>query len=148
MRSALTTFALFSLLPSPARPQAETPSSSAGPTPDKGRYANMPPEAVPFRRFTKPYHEWFVDKETVAYYGIANDCYDGDVSKLSEVAIVFLGPLQNNPESVYGVPMLHGAQLAIEEANERGGYKGRPYTLKVYNDSALWGASSTVLPGM
>ena len=76
MRSALMTFALFFLLASPAWPQAEPPSSSAGPTPDKGRYANMPPEAVPFRRFSKPYHEWFVDKETLAYYGAAKPICD------------------------------------------------------------------------
>ena len=24
------------------------------------RYANMPDEAVPYRRFTKPYYDWFV----------------------------------------------------------------------------------------
>jgi ABC-type branched-subunit amino acid transport system substrate-binding protein len=112
------------------------------------RYANMPPEAVPFRRFTKPYYEWFVEKNTVEYNGAATDRPDGDPSKLSEIAIGFLGPLENNPESMFGHPMLHGAEMAIEEANARGGYQGKPYALKVYNDSALWGASSTVLPSM
>ena len=27
-----------------------------------GRYANMPDEAVPYRRFTKPYYDWFVQQ--------------------------------------------------------------------------------------
>lgn len=112
------------------------------------RYANMPEEAVPFRRFSKPYYEWFIDKDTVAYYGAASKRPDGDIEKLAEVAIGFLGPIENNPESIYGIPMLRGATLALEEANARGGYKGKPYALKVYNDSALWGASSTVLPSM
>jgi ABC-type branched-subunit amino acid transport system substrate-binding protein len=112
------------------------------------RYANMPEEAVPFRRFSKPYYEWFIDKETVAYYGAASERPDGDIEKLDEVAIGFLGPIENNPESIFGIPMLRGATLALEEANARGGYKGKPYALKVYNDSALWGASSTVLPSM
>ena len=38
--------------------------------------------------------------------------------------------------------MLHGAQLAIEEANARGGYGGTPFRLMVHNDQALWGAAS------
>jgi branched-chain amino acid transport system substrate-binding protein len=59
------------------------------------------------------------------------------------VAIGFLGPLDKNPESVFGIPMLRGTQLAVEEANGRGGYKGKPFALKVHNDAALWGASST-----
>ena len=28
----------------------------------EGRYANMPDEAVPYRRFTKPYYDWFVQR--------------------------------------------------------------------------------------
>lgn len=128
---------------------AQTAQSVKEKTEDtQGRYANMPAEAVPFRKFTKPYHEWFVTKDTVEYSGAASDRPDGDVGKLSEVAIGFLGPLENNPESVYGIPTLRAAQMALEDANAKGGYKGKPFTLKVYNDSALWGASSTVLPSM
>jgi ABC-type branched-subunit amino acid transport system substrate-binding protein len=56
-----------------------------------------------------------------------------------------MAPIENNPESIFGIPMLHGAQLAIEQANARGGYHGKPYALKVHNESALWGASSTEL---
>jgi branched-chain amino acid transport system substrate-binding protein len=139
---------LFFLVAAPAWPQTSLPQKEQAP-PEKGqRYANMPPEAVPFRRFSKPYYEWFIRKDTVEYFGAAQDRPDGDVNKLSEIAIGFLGPLENNPESIFGIPMLHGAQLAIEEANARGGYKGKPFALKPYNDSALWGASSTVLPSM
>ena len=49
---------------------------------------------------------------------------------------------------VFGIPALHGAQLAIEEANARGGYNGKPYALKIHNESALWGASSAELVKM
>lgn len=133
-------------VPSGAQSPAAEPATDEK-APEK-RYANMPIEAVPFRRFTKPYHEWFVTKDTVEYWGAASDRPDGDINTLNEVAIGFLGPIQNNPESVYGIPQLRAAQLALEEANTRGGYKGKPFTLKIYNDSALWGASSTVLPSM
>lgn len=137
---------LFLLLAAPLWPQA-APSGKEEKE-EEPRYANMPVEAVPFRRFAKPYHEWFVTKDTLEYFGAASDRPDGDISKLDEVAIGFLGPLENNPESIYGIPQLHAAQMAIEEANANGGYEGKPFALKVYNDSALWGASSTVLPNM
>ncbi|MFB3920356.1 MAG: ABC transporter substrate-binding protein [Terriglobia bacterium] len=137
---------LLIFLAAPVWPQsAEAPQA---PAETEKRYANMPAEAVPYRRFTKPYYEWFVEKNTVEYNGAASDRPDGDITKLNEVAIGFLGPLENNPESMFGIPMLHAAQMALEEANARGGYQGKPFALKIYNDSALWGASSTVLPSM
>ena len=111
----------------------------------EGRYANMPDEAVPYRRFTKPYYDWFVQPDTVQYYGAADQRPDGNPARLKEIAIGFFSPVENNPEMVFGIPALHGAQLAVEEANARGGYKGKPYALKVHNESALWGASSAEL---
>jgi ABC-type branched-subunit amino acid transport system substrate-binding protein len=148
MRHRTLSLILFLLLAAPAWPQTSPPQKEQAPPEKEQRYANMPVEAVPYRRFTKPYYEWFVEKNTLEYVGAAQDRPDGDINKLSEVAIGFLGPLENNPESIFGIPMLHGAQLAIEEANARGGYQGKPFALKPYNDSALWGASSTVLPSM
>ena len=148
MRPRTLALLLFLLLAAPAWPQSAAPPEESKKPAAESRYANMPVEAVPYRRFTKPYYEWFVEKNTVEYNGAAQDRPDGDINKLSEVAIGFLGPLENNPESIFGIPMLHGAQLAIEEANARGGYQGKPFALKPYNDSALWGASSTVLPSM
>ncbi len=42
-----------------------------------------------------------------------------------------------------GIKMLQGARLAIEEANQRGGYirRGIPFELVVRNDNGLWGSS-------
>jgi ABC-type branched-subunit amino acid transport system substrate-binding protein len=150
MKKSAFILILLALLAVPAWPQT---TETAKPPEEKKakpeqRYANMPAEAVPFRRFSKPYYEWFVEKNTLEYNGAASDRPDGDINKLSEVAIGFLGPLENNPESIFGIPSLNAAQMAVEEANARGGYRGKPYALKIYNDSALWGASSTVLPSM
>ncbi|HTS71244.1 MAG TPA: hypothetical protein VMO17_19880, partial [Terriglobia bacterium] len=86
----------------------------------EGRYANMPDEAVPYRRFTKPYFDWFTREDTLQYSGAADRRPDGDPAQLSEIAIGFMSPIENNPESVFGLPELHGAQLAIEQANARG----------------------------
>ena len=38
--------------------------------------------------------------------------------------------------------MLHGAQLALEEANARGGYGGKPFKLMLHNDYDNWQAKT------
>lgn len=133
-----------------AQGQYQDPDKSSDQTTGKTeRYANMPEAAVPFGKFTKPYKEWFLADDTLAYNGAARDRNAEEMEKSETVNIGFLGPIQNNPESLYGIAMLHGAQLAIEQANARGGYtapgaaKAKPYALKVHYDSAQWGASST-----
>ncbi len=137
--------AIAILLAAPARPQSAPPARNPAPPKSEQRYANMPVEAVPYRRFTKPYYEWFIQNDTLQYNGAADQRPDGNLSNLKEVAIGLFEPVENNPESIFGIPALHGAQLAVEEANARGGYKGKPFALKIHNESALWGASSTEL---
>jgi ABC-type branched-subunit amino acid transport system substrate-binding protein len=67
---------------------------------------------------------------------------------VNEVRIGFLGPVENHPDERLGKAMLHGAQLAIEEANGRGAYGGKPFKLMVHNDQAIWGASSNEMVKM
>ena len=125
-------------------PQSPTPAAQTPPT----RYANMPDEAVPYRNFTKPYKEWYIESNTLEYNGAARDRVDEEMLKSPTVNIGFLGPIENNPEAPYGIAMLRGAQLALDEANARGGFRGtagvpgKPYALMIHNDVALWGASS------
>ena len=139
----------FFVLASSAIPQSSEPQKPASETPSTHRYANMPDEAVPYGKFTKPYKEWYVDKDTLDYFGGARERVVKEIDTSNTVNIGFLGPLVNNYEAPYGQAMLHGAQMALEEANARGGYgargasHGRPYELKIHNDSAQWGASST-----
>ena len=139
----------FLVLALPALPQSSEPQKPASETPSTQRYANMPDEAVPYRKFSKPYKEWYVDKDTLDYNGAARERVVEEINASKTVNIGFLGPLENNYEAGYGQAMLHGAQMAVEEANARGGYgaggmsSGKPYALKVHNDSAQWGASST-----
>lgn len=127
-------------------PEAQKPAAAE---PATQRYANMPVEAVPYGKFTKPYKQWFLTDDTLAYNGAARDRVSKEIVRSKIVNIGFLGPIENNPESPYGLAMLHGAQLAIDKANAKGGYgvsgmsSGRPFELKIHNDSAQWGASST-----
>jgi branched-chain amino acid transport system substrate-binding protein len=119
------------------------------------RYANMPAAAVPFGKFTKPYKEWFVDPDTLDYFGAARDAAPPAMLQSKTVNIGFLGPLDdNNPEAPYGKAMLNGATMAVEEANAAGGWRGKgargrkPFALKVHDDLPLWGASSTEIVRM
>jgi len=134
---------LFCALATPARPQSAPPMDAQEKSPTTIPYANMPKQAVPFGRFRKPYKEWYVESNTLEYDGAARSVPDPDLKNLQTINIGFLGPLdQYNPDSLYGIAMLHGAQMSVEEANARGGYQGKPFALKVHDDLPLWGASS------
>ena len=142
--------AIVVLTGKPAQAQTPDAAKSDGQAPQAApRYANMPEEAVPFRKFTKPYKEWFLTEDTLEYNGAARERSFGEMEESETVNIGFLGPIENNPEAAYGLAMLHGAQFAVDKANAKGGYvrrsssRAKLYVLKVHNDSAQWGASST-----
>ena len=71
------------------------------------------------------------------YNGAARDAVTLKPQDVDEVRIGFLGPIENHPDEALGRMMLNGALLAIEEANARGGYGGKPFKLMVHNDGAL-----------
>ncbi|HEU5401169.1 MAG TPA: ABC transporter substrate-binding protein, partial [Terriglobales bacterium] len=103
-------------------------------------YAQEPEDLRPFSKFTTPYYEHYTD--LVEYNGGARDIPDPDLNQLNEIRIGFIGPISNHPDEIFGRRMLHGAQMAIDEANTKGGYCGKPFKLMLHNDSAIWGASS------
>jgi branched-chain amino acid transport system substrate-binding protein len=103
-------------------------------------YGGVPPDLRPYSKFTTPYFEHYTD--LIEYNGAARELPDPDPNSLKEVRIGFIGPLENHPDAALGQRMLHGATLAIEEADAAGGYCGKPFRLMLHNDSAIWGASS------
>jgi branched-chain amino acid transport system substrate-binding protein len=103
-------------------------------------YTGAPDDLRPYSKFTSPYFEHYTD--LIEYNGAARDIPDPDSNELTEIRIGFLGPLINHPDQALGNRMLKGATLAIDEANEAGGYCGKPFKLMLHNDSAIWGASS------
>lgn len=70
-------------------------------------------------------------------------------SRQMAVNVGLFGPVENGPETPYGIAMRRGAELALDDANNSGGYLDRvhrqklKYELKIHDDSALWGASTT-----
>ncbi len=123
---------------------AEAPGSP--PVRTLAPYANTPEDLRPFSHFTQPYYENYT--KTPEYNGAASEIPTVRAADVSEVAIGFLGPIENHKDLALGVAMRRGAEMAIEEANARGGYCGKPFRLKIHNDAATWGASSNEIVKM
>ena len=114
---------------------------------EEHNYAQTPMDVEPYRG-VKPYKENFLQQ--VEYTGAGRGLPEPE--DLKSVKIGFIGPIQStvsvatggkSHEEILGVQMLHGSQLAIEQANAHGGYlkRGIPFELVVSNDNGLWGSS-------
>ncbi len=111
---------------------------------EKLNYGKAPDEIFPFERFTKAYQYFFL--EPIQFYGSGREI--PPPKDIKEVRIGFLGPLEGSMIVDLGTQMLQGATLAIEEANEKDGYKGLPFKLMVHNDVGLWGAAANEIVKM
>lgn len=101
-------------------------------------YGNIPENYVAYDKYKKAYKYHFLTP--MQYYGAGREV--PVPSGLKEVRIGFLGPLEGSTLLEYGRQMLQGAELAIDEANSKGGYKGIPFKMMVHNDVGLWGAAA------
>ncbi|MGA8108183.1 MAG: ABC transporter substrate-binding protein, partial [Acidobacteriaceae bacterium] len=81
-----------------------------------------------------PYYENYTHPNL--YVGAARDI--PAPTSITEVRIGFLGPIAKQADQAFGLRMLDGAQLAIDEANARGGYGGKPFRLMVHDDYTNW----------
>ena len=112
------------------------------PGPPKDRvvtpYAGEPVDLSPYAKFAAPYDLNYTHPNI--YSGAGRDI--PEPKDVKEVRIGFFGPVAPNPESVFGLRMLHGAQLAMEEANAHGGYGGKPFKLMLHNDYDNWQAKA------
>ena len=136
----------------PAAIQDESPVAVTGkgtcecgahpPAPPRDRevtpYAGEPADLSPYAKFAAPYDLNYTHPNI--YSGAARDI--PEPQNLTEIRIGFFGPIEHNPESIFGLRMLHGAQLAIEQANAHGGYGGKPFRLMLHNDYDNWQAKT------
>jgi ABC-type branched-subunit amino acid transport system substrate-binding protein len=97
-------------------------------------YAGEPADMRPYSKFAQPYDTNYTHPNI--YMGAARDI--PEPKDVTEIRIGFFGPIERNSESVLGQRMLHGALLAVEEANARGGYGGKPFKLMLHNDYNNW----------
>ncbi|MDR3775524.1 MAG: ABC transporter substrate-binding protein [Terracidiphilus sp.] len=112
------------------------------PGPPKDRvvapYAGEPGDLSPYSKFAAPYDLNYTHPNI--YSGAGRDL--PEPKDLTEVRIGFFGPIEHSPQQIFGLRMLHGAQLAVEEANARGGYGGKPFKLMLHNDYDNWQAKT------
>jgi ABC-type branched-subunit amino acid transport system substrate-binding protein len=111
-------------------------------------YGLTPDEYRPYGDFTEPYKRFFL--EPLEYLGFGRHLPEPE--HVESVKIGFLGPIEAtvsvatggaSHEEPLGKKMLQGSQLAVAQANARGGYRGTgiPFELVIHNDNGLWGAS-------
>lgn len=149
-----------------ANTDAQTIASASKAEPDTLKYGKTPWEYEPYNRFEKPYNRFFLD--TLEYPGYGRHIPEPE--HIDRVKIGFIGPIigsvsesTGGPEDIelkvnqrvirwdgyrashlapIGIKMLQGSQLAVEQANARGGYRGKiPYKLIVRNDNGIWRSS-------
>lgn len=128
-------------VPSPAESRVCECGKNPPPPPrdrDVEPYAGEPTDMSPYEKFAKPYSLNYTHPNI--FTGAGRDL--PEPKGLTEVRIGFFGPIEHTPDQVFGQRMLHGAQLAIEEANAHGGYGGIPYKLMLHNDYDNWQAKS------
>jgi ABC-type branched-subunit amino acid transport system substrate-binding protein len=141
MASAQTNVGPGSPAPGPGcacgkNPPGQPPDRTVAP------YAGEPEDLQPYAKFSQPYDVNYTQPNR--YFGAGRDI--PDPTDISEVRIGFIGPIAKQADQVFGLRMLHGAQLAIDEANARGGYGGKPFRLMVHDDYNNWQRGSEYGP--
>jgi ABC-type branched-subunit amino acid transport system substrate-binding protein len=110
-------------------------------------YAHTSKDVEPFRH-VEPHKRHFLLQ--IEYTGAGRAIPEPD--HVETVKIGFIGPIMStvsvatggkSHEESLGIKMLQGAQLAIEQHNDKGGYLKRkiPFELVISNDNGLWGSS-------
>src|SRR4051812_5470102 len=120
--------------------QCECGSHPPGPPRDREvvPYAGEPADLSPYAKFAAPYDLNYTHPNI--YSGAGRDL--PEPKNITEVRIGFFGPIEHNPDAVFGQRMLHGAQMAVDEANANGGYGGKPFRLMLHNDYDNWQAKA------
>ena len=113
------------------------------PGPPKDRvvepYAGEPADLSPYEKFATPYYLNYTHPNI---YSGAGARHSRSEERERSAHRLLRAASKHNPEQVFGLRMLHGAQLAVEEANARGGYGGKPFKLMLHNDYDNWQAKA------
>ncbi len=104
-------------------------------------YGNTPEDLKPFANYVKdPYKNFWVPSDSpVEFWGPGRDKPEPEVDT---VKIGVIAPITRSYETYIGQSVLHGMEMALDEANANGGYKGKKFEAVVRNDTGLWGASA------
>jgi branched-chain amino acid transport system substrate-binding protein len=104
-------------------------------------YGNTPEDLKPFANYVKePYKNYWVPSDSpVMFWGPGRDKPEPEVET---VKIGIIAPVTRSYETYIGRSVLHGMEVAIDEANANGGYNGKRFEAVLKNDTGLWGATA------
>lgn len=104
-------------------------------------YGNTPEDLKPFGKYvSEPYKNFWVPSDSpVMFWGPGRDKPEPEVET---VKIGVIAPVTRSYETYIGQSVVHGMQIALDEANVGGGYKGKRFEAVIKNDTGLWGASA------
>jgi ABC-type branched-subunit amino acid transport system substrate-binding protein len=104
-------------------------------------YGNTPEDLKPFANYVKePYKNFWVPSDSpVMFWGPGRDKPEPEVDT---VKIGVIAPVTRSYETYIGRSVLHGMEMALDDANAHGGYKGKRFEAVIKNDTGLWGASA------
>jgi branched-chain amino acid transport system substrate-binding protein len=107
-------------------------------------YGNTPEELKPFGRFVKePYKRYFVPGDSpVMFWGPGREKPIVDPTTLKSIKIGVIAPIERSYETYVGRSVVRGMQIALDDANAAGGFRGTPFEAVLKNDSGLWGATA------
>ena len=74
-------------------------------------------------------------KQWVSLLGLVGVMWSAGAQTNAPLRVGLIGPM-TGPSSDFGLPMVNGAKLAVEEINAAGGYLGRPLELVIKDDTA------------
>ena len=104
-------------------------------------YGRTPARMAPYAGGIEPYRRFYL--EPFVYRGPGREA--AEPSGLQTVKIGLLAPLQGTARDLEGRSLQQGVELALDTANESGGYSGIPFEMVSRNDQLLWGSSSNTL---
>jgi ABC-type branched-subunit amino acid transport system substrate-binding protein len=104
-------------------------------------YGNTPEDLKPFANYVKdPYKNFWVPSDSpVMFWGPGRDKPEPEVET---VKIGIIAPVTRSYETYIGRSVLRGMEMALDEANANGGYKGKRFEAVLKNDTGLWGATA------
>ena len=126
----------------PAAADEKTAAQQAADARREVLYGNTPEELKPFGKFVQePYKKYFVvgDSPTM-FWGPGRE--KPLVEDVSTVKIGVIAPIERSYETYIGRSVVRGMQIALDDANAAGGYKGKPFEAVIKNDTGLWGATA------
>jgi len=115
--------------------------SFAAPGQQQEAYGRTPTRMVPYGGAIEPYRRFYL--EPFVYRGPGREA--AEPQGLPTVKIGLLAPLQGTARDLAGRSLQRGVELALDTANESGGYAGIPFEMVSRNDQLLWGSSSNTL---